>query len=162
MSQASRQSSSSSEPARPHYLWELRVYFRHVAGGLVFGSLAGILMNTAVVLPAILLCRAVDAVLAYSRNAAPASAVAWAAALLAFSRWVTEGPRVGKRWCLITANARIRANLRADAVRGVLAWPMSRLMATPIGDLMARIDGDVEVLSVGIREFTIESWDTVL
>jgi hypothetical protein len=36
------------------YLWKLRPYFRHVAGELTLGSLAGIVMNTAVVLPAIL------------------------------------------------------------------------------------------------------------
>ncbi len=54
------------------------------------------------------------------------------------------------------------ANLRADALRGVLAWPLARLQGTPIGDLMARIIGDVEVLGVGVREFTIELWDTVL
>ena len=62
----------------------------------------------------------------------------------------------------MTANARIRANLRADAFRGVLAWPMAELHTTPIGELMARIVGDVEVLGVGVREFTIEIWDTVL
>ncbi|MCP4534270.1 MAG: ABC transporter ATP-binding protein, partial [Delftia sp.] len=32
----------------------------------------------------------------------------------------------------------------------------------PIGDLMARIIGDVEVLGRGVRELTTESWDTVL
>ena len=62
----------------------------------------------------------------------------------------------------MTANARIRANVRADAFRGVLAWPMADLQRTPVGDLMARIVGDVEVLGVGVREFTIEIWDTVL
>ena len=62
----------------------------------------------------------------------------------------------------MTANARIRANLRADAWRGVIAWPMARLDRTPAGDVMARIIGDVEVLGVGVREFTIETWDTLL
>ena len=55
-----------------------------------------------------------------------------------------------------------RANVRADALRGVLAWPMADLQKAPIGDLMARIVGDVEVLGVGVREFTIEIWDTLL
>jgi ABC-type multidrug transport system fused ATPase/permease subunit len=62
----------------------------------------------------------------------------------------------------MTANARIRANIRADAWRGIMAWPMARLDRTPAGDVMARIIGDVEVLGVGVREFTIETWDTVL
>ena len=44
-----------------HYLWTLRPYFRQVAGQLVLGSLAGIVMNTASVLPAILLGRAIEA-----------------------------------------------------------------------------------------------------
>ena len=69
---------------------------------------------------------------------------------------------MGKRWWLMTANARIRANVRADAFRGVLAWPMGDLERTSLGELMARIVADVEVLGVGVREFTIETWDTVL
>jgi ABC-type multidrug transport system fused ATPase/permease subunit len=63
---------------------------------------------------------------------------------------------------LITANQRIRANLRADALRGVLGWPVERLHQTPVGDLMARIDGGVETLGLGLREATTEIWDTVL
>jgi len=162
MSEAERQDSLSSQTAGPYYLWQLRPYFRHVAGELALGSLSGIVMNTAVVLPAILLGRAVDAVVAYSRGEAPASSVARAAVFLLLGTLATEGPRIGKRWWLMTANARIRANLRADAVRGVLAWPVSKLMTVPIGDLMARINGDVEVLGAGVRELTVEIWDTVL
>src|SRR4029078_10498566 len=75
---------------------------------------------------------------------------------------LSEIPRIAKRWWLMTANARIRANVRADALRGVLAWPMPDLRGTPIGDVMARIVGDVEVLGVGVREFTVEIWDTLL
>jgi ATP-binding cassette, subfamily B, multidrug efflux pump len=75
---------------------------------------------------------------------------------------LSEGPRVLKRWWLMTANARIRTNIRADAVRGILAMPLADLHEKPIGDLMARIIGDVEVLGVGVREFIIETWDTLL
>jgi ABC-type multidrug transport system fused ATPase/permease subunit len=39
---------------------------------------------------------------------------------------------------------------------------MADLQRTPVGDLMARIVADVEVLGVGVREFTIEIWDTLL
>jgi ABC-type multidrug transport system fused ATPase/permease subunit len=140
----------------------MRPYYRQVAGQLVLGSLAGIVMNTAVVLPAILLGRAIDTALALGRGHAAPVDVALAALLYLGGTLLTEVPRILKRWWLITANARIRANIRADALRGVLAWPMADLHATAIGDLMARIVGDVEVLGVGVREFTIEIWDTVL
>jgi ATP-binding cassette subfamily B multidrug efflux pump len=144
------------------YLWKLRPYFRQVAGELVLGSLAGIVMNTAVVLPAILLGSAIDKALALERGEASPAQVTLAALLLIGGTLLTEGPRVLKRWWLITANARIRANLRADALRGTLSRPLADLHRTSIGDQLARIVGDVEVLGVGVREFTIETWDTVL
>src|SRR5256712_9672875 len=144
------------------FLWEMRPYFRQVAGQLVLGSVEGIIMNTAVVLPAILLGRAIDRALSWERGAATAADVGWAALAFVGGTLLTEVPRIGKRWWLMTANARIRANVRADAFRGVLAWPMANVQRTPVGDLMARIIGDVEVLGVGVRQFTIEIWDTVL
>ena len=61
------------------YLLEMRWYFRQVAGQLVLGSVAGIIMNTAVVLPAILLGRAIDRALAWERGGATAGDVALAA-----------------------------------------------------------------------------------
>src|SRR3954454_16978809 len=145
-----------------HYLWQLRPYFRQVAGELVLGSLAGIAMNTAVVLPALLLGRAIDTALALQRGEATSSAVVRAALLLFGGTMLSEGPRVAKRWWLGTGNARIRSNLRADAVRGILSRPLAELHGIPIGDLMARVIGDVEVLGIGVREFVIETWDTVL
>src|SRR5919106_2570771 len=144
------------------FLWQMRPYFRQVAGQLALGSIAGIIMNTAVVLPAILLGQAIDAALAFERGAVGASAVGWAALAFVGGTLLTEVPRIVKRWWLMTANARIRANIRADALRGVIAWPMSRLDRTPVGEVMARIISDVEVLGVGLREFTIETWDTIL
>jgi ABC-type multidrug transport system fused ATPase/permease subunit len=140
----------------------LRPYYRHVAGELVLGSLGGIVMNTAVILPAILLGRAIDKALALERGEATPDDVTLAALLLVGGALLTEGPRVLKRWWLITANARIRANLRADALRGALARSLVDFHRTSIGDQLARIVGDVEVLGVGVREFTIETWDTVL
>src|SRR5215813_917001 len=144
------------------FLREMRPYFWQVAGQLVLGSVAGIIMNTAVVLPAILLGRAIDRALALERGEATPADVGWAALIFVAGTLLTEVPRIGKRWWLMTANARIRANVRADAFRGVLAWPMAELQRTPVGDLMARIFGEVEVLGVGVREFTIEVWDTLL
>ncbi|MEN3355683.1 MAG: ATP-binding cassette, subfamily multidrug efflux pump, partial [Betaproteobacteria bacterium] len=145
-----------------YYLWEMRPYFRQVAGQIVLGSIAGIVMNTAVVLPAILLGSAIDTALAFERGEVTSGAVGWAVVAFVAGTLITEGPRIFKRWWLMTANARILANVRADALRGVIAWPMARLDSTPAGDVMARIIGDVEVLGVGVREFTIETWDTLL
>jgi len=145
-----------------HYLWELRPYFRHVAGELLLGSISGILMNTMVVLPAVMLGRAIDVTLAFEKGQASSGDVIWAALGFLGGMIATQVPRLGKRWWLITANARIRANLRADALRGVLGWEMERLHTTSVGDLMSRIVSDVEVLGVGVREFIIETWDTLL
>ena len=144
------------------FLWRMRPYFRQVAGELLLGSLCGIAMNTMVVLPAILLGHAIDRVLAFERGQSTAQAVGLAALLFLLGNLATEIPRMGKRWWLQTANFRMMANIRADAFRGVLGWPMSRLHRTPIGDLMARTVGDVEVLGRGLREFTVETWDTLL
>ena len=109
----------------------MRPYFRQVAGQFVLGSLCGIVMNTAIVLPALLLGRAIDAVLAYSRGEVDAAAVSWAVISFMSGTLLTDGPRVLKRWWLMTGNAGIRANLRADTFRGVIAWPMERLHRTP-------------------------------
>ena len=145
-----------------HYLWTLRPYYRQTAGQLVLGSLAGVVMNTAVVLPAVCLGRAIDAATHFAHGQATRATLLQAVALFAAATLATELPRLGKRWWLMTANARIRANLRADALRGVLAWPMAKLTATPVGDTMARVIGDVEVLGIGIREVIVETWDTLL
>jgi ATP-binding cassette subfamily B multidrug efflux pump len=144
------------------YLWKLRPYFRQVAGELILGSLAGIVMNTAVILPAILLGNAIDKALALGRGETTPEEMTLAALLLVGGTLLTEGPRVLKRWWLITANVRVRANLRADALRGALSRPLADLHRISIGDQLARIVGDVDVLGVGVREFTVETWDTVL
>ena len=81
----------------PHYLWQLRPYMRQVAGELVLGSLSGIVMNTAVVLPAILLGRAIDTFVAFHKGHATSHAVIHAAILLILGTIATEGPRIGKR-----------------------------------------------------------------
>src|SRR5438876_12233638 len=116
-----------------YYLWELRPYFRQVTGQLVLGSMAGIIMNTAVVLPAILLGQAIDAVRAFERGDVGPGAVGWAALAFVGGTPLTGVPRAAQRWWLLTANAPIRANIRADAVRGLMAWPMARLDRAPAG-----------------------------
>jgi len=155
---------SISQPASPttRFLVGMRGYMRQTAGQLTLGSIAGILTNSMVILPAVLLGRAIDKVLAWQAGKTDATSVKWAIGAYVGGVLLTEGPRVGKRWWLRTANICIRSNIRADAMRGVLAWPMERLHGVSVGDLMARIIGDVEVVGRGVREITIEAWDTVL
>src|SRR6266487_4306201 len=119
------------------FLWGMRPYFRQVAGQLVLGSITGIIMNTAVVLPALLLGRAINAVRAFERGEVGPGVVGWAALAFVGGTLLTEVPRMAKRWWLMTANGRIRANIRGDALRGVIAWPMARLDSTSVGDVMA-------------------------
>src|SRR6266536_4084039 len=107
------------------FLLRMRPYFRQVAGELVLGSLCGIVMNTAVILPALLLGRTIDKALALERGEASSWDVTLSALLLIAGTLATEVPRVAKRWWLMTANVRIRSNVRADALRGTLSRPLA-------------------------------------
>jgi ABC-type multidrug transport system fused ATPase/permease subunit len=147
---------------RQRFLWQLRPYFRQVAGLLVIGSLAGIVMNVAIVLPAVFLGRAVNTVLAYQKGTASGGQVALAALLFIAATAATQLPRIGKRYWLGLARVRFQASVRSDALRGVLGWPMDRLAAMPVGGVMARVVGDVEVLGLGVGEVIVETWDTLL
>ncbi len=147
---------------RPGYLWELRPYFRPVAGQLLLGSIGGLLSNLAVVLPVVLLGRAIDAVVALDRGQGSAAGVRRAGAVLVVGTVVFEATKMVKRWWLNTAWATMKANLRSDAFRGVLAWPMARRHEMSTGDVLARVVGDVEVLGDGFGEIVFETWDTVL
>jgi ABC-type multidrug transport system fused ATPase/permease subunit len=144
------------------FLKAIAPYLRQVAGLLAIGSLGGLVMNTVVVLPPILLGRAIDTAIAWGEGQATNQDV-WRAGLAYVAAMAFyQAARLVKRWGLRIANQRIMASVRADALRGVLGWPMERLHQTPIGDLMARIIGDVEVFGRGVRELTTETWDTVL
>jgi ATP-binding cassette subfamily B multidrug efflux pump len=152
----------SARPRRARFLLDLRPYFRQVAGLLVIGSLAGIVMNVAIVLPAVFLGRAINAVLGYELHTTSGGRVALAAALFVVATAATQLPRIAKRYWLGVARNRLLASVRADALRGVLAWPMDRLAAMSVGGVMARVIGDVGVLGVGVGEVIVETWDTLL
>jgi ABC-type multidrug transport system fused ATPase/permease subunit len=144
------------------FLWKLRPYFRQVSGLLVLGSISGILMNVAIVLPAVFLGRAINTVLAYQQGKVSSGSVGRAAIGFVLATAATELPRIGKRWWLGLARTRFQANVRADALRGVLAWPMEQLAAMSVGGVMARVIGDVQVLGLGVGEVIVETWDTLL
>jgi ATP-binding cassette, subfamily B, multidrug efflux pump len=145
-----------------HYLWEIRTYLRHVRGLLFLGFVSGIIMNIAVVLPAILLGRAIDTALALERGTTTHGALILAAIAYVGGCTLNLCAQIGKRWWLRTANHRTVANMRSDALRGVLAWPMEWLHDTAVGDTMARVVGDAQVVSVGFNEATTELLDTWL
>src|SRR2546427_56012 len=73
-----------------HYLWTLRPYYRQTAGQLVLGSLAGVVMNTAVVLPAVCLGRAIDAATHFAHGQATRATLLQAVALFAAATLATE------------------------------------------------------------------------
>lgn len=147
---------------RNHYLWKIRPYYRLSAGLLSIGFVSGIIMNIAVVLPAILLGRAIDTALALQRGETAYGALVSAALLYVAGCSLNLLGQIGKRWWLRMANHRTVANLRGNALRGVLAWPMEKLHNEPVGDIMARIIGDAQVFMTGFNEATAELLDTWL
>jgi ATP-binding cassette subfamily B multidrug efflux pump len=144
------------------FLWTLRPYYRQLGGLAVLGSVAGIVMNLAVVLPSVLLGRAVNVVLDAQRHRAAASQVGVAALIFVAGTAATELPRIAKRYFLGVARTRFAGSVRADALRGVLGWTHERLAEIPVGDVMARVIGDVDVLTQGVGEVMVETWDTLL
>jgi len=148
--------------SRRRFLEAIIPYLKQVLGLLTVGSVGGLVMNTAVVLPAILLGRTIDTVTAWGEGQATSRDVLLSGLAYAGAMALYQGARLVKRWGLRIGNQRIQASIRADALRGVLAWPMEKLYQIPIGDLMARIIGDVEVLRRGVHELNTEIWDTVL
>jgi len=152
----------AGRPAGPRLVGPLRPYARRSAGLLVIGSVAGILMNTAVVLPSVALGHAVDMVEAYDRGQVDAHAVSIACLLLVAAALATEIPRIGKRFWLGVARSRICADLRSDALVGVLIRPGGLPPSMSVGDAMARIVADVEVIRLAVGEVIVETWDTLL
>lgn len=137
-------------------------YFKQVAGLLTVGSVGGLVMNTAVVFPAVFLGRLIDTAMAWGKGQATGRQVLIGGAAYAGVVALYQGARLIKRWGMRMANQRILASIRANALRGVLYWPADRLWKIPIGDLMARIFGDAQVVIQGTKEMTTEMWDTVV
>jgi len=144
------------------FLQALLPYLKQVSGLMILGSIGGIIMNTAVVLPAILLGRAIDTATAWAIGQSTGGDVLRAGLIYTGGMAIYQSARLLKRWGLRVGHHRIVASIRADAMRGVLAQPLNKFNQIPIGDLMTRIIGDVEVMGRGLREITTETWDTLL
>ncbi len=149
-------------PAVSHYLWKIRPYYRQVAGLLSIGFVSGIIMNIAVVLPPLLLGRVIDIAAALEKGAASHRALILAALAYVGGCSLNLLGQIGKRWWLRTANQRTLANIRANALRGILSWSMETLHREPVGGIMARIIGDARVFITGFNEATTELLDTWL
>ncbi len=147
---------------KDHFLWKIRPYYRQVAGMMVIGIISGIIKNVSVVLPAIYLGRALDAALALERGEGTYGALVTAGLFYLGGSALSLLGQIGKRWWMRMANHRTVANMRANAVRGLLQWPMEWLHSEPVGDIMARIMGDAEVFMTGFNEATTELFDTWL
>jgi ABC-type multidrug transport system fused ATPase/permease subunit len=145
-----------------YYLWKLRLYYRQLSWLIAIGSLCGIAMNVAVVLPPLLLGNAINKVQAVQHGTGTTMQVTWAALFLIAGSAATEIPRMGKRYWLGVARTRFVASVRADALRGTLTTRTTSLAPLPVGDVMARVVGDVDVLGTGVGEVMVETWDTLL
>src|SRR5436309_872613 len=127
-----------------YYLWELRPYFRQVTGQLVLGSIAGIIMNTAVVLPAILLGQAIDAARAFERGDVGPGAVGWAALAFIGGTLLTEGPRAANA-ALTTALQEQLAGIRVLRLFGRTGAAVARV------DTLSGAQADTNLALVRLR-----------
>jgi ABC-type multidrug transport system fused ATPase/permease subunit len=136
------------------YLWEQKRWFW-------LGSVSAVIMNTAVVLPPLMLGRAVDAAGGYRAPGGPAQ--------LTRALWLFVGalllynvPRVGKRyWLRVMAN-RMNCRLRTDILQAVFRYPLPRFEQEHIGDIMSRAIGDVQVFADAVQFAVTEVYDTAL
>ena len=76
---------------------------------MILGSLGGIVMNTAVVLPAILLGRAIDTATAWNAGQGTGADVLRAGLLYVGGMALYQGARLVKRWGLRVGHQRIMA-----------------------------------------------------
>ncbi len=130
---------------------------------LTIGSLTGIVMNTSVVLPPILLGRAIDHARAQMEGGLIGVAVIrkdLVLYLLAIMLYALA--RVGKRYGLRIMANRMNCRLRADLLAASFAWPMPRYDQEKVGDIMSRAVGDVQSFSDAVQVVITEVFDTAL
>ncbi len=130
---------------------------------LTIGSLTGIVMNTSVVLPPILLGRAIDHARAHVEGVSIGIEVIsrdLVLYLLAITLYALA--RVGKRYGLRIMANRMNCRLRADLLAASFAWPMPRYDQEKVGDIMSRAVGDVQSFSDAVQVVITEVFDTAL
>ena len=86
-------------------------YFKQVAGLLAVGSVGGLVMNTAVVLPAVFLGRLIDTAMAWGKGQTTGRQVLIGGAAYVGVVALYQGARLIKRWGMRMANQRILAGI---------------------------------------------------
>lgn len=139
-------------------------YFKEQWSWLVFGSIGGVIANTSVVLPPLLLGRAIDQAERYLNGggAAARRTLYGVVGLYVVAILVYAGGRTAKRYGFRGMAASINCRLRADLLDAVFAWPMPRYDRERIGDIMSRAVGDVQSFTDSARSVVTEVFDTGL
>lgn len=132
---------------------------------LLFGSLTGVVMNTTVVLPPLILGKAVDSLLALDKLGVTPERLAAAGRYALFyflATFIYAAGRTGKRYGFRIMAARLNCALRSDLLRNYLSWPVPRYEKERTGDLMSRAVGDVQVVADAVQVTVTEVFDTGL
>lgn len=140
------------------YIWEQRWWFW-------FGAVTGVVMNTSVVMPPIMLGKVVDqagAVATQGRSAALLAALTRSVWLYMLWILIYAAGRLGKRYGFRVMANRLNARLREDLLAAVFAWPLPRFDGEKIGDIMSRAVGDVQSFADAVQVVVTEIFDTGL
>lgn len=131
---------------------------------LALGSSTGIVMNTSVVLPPILLGRIIDHASSYisGGGAVGLNIISRDIMLYLLAVLVYAVGRLGKRYGLRIMANRMNCCLRADLLAAAFAWPMPRYDQEKVGDIMSRAVGDVQSFSDAVQVVVTEVFDTAL
>ncbi len=140
-------------------------YVRRQKYWVIYGSLTGVVMNTTVVLPPILLGRAIDAAMALEREGVTPAGLRrlYLAALWYVGVTVVYAiGRLGKRYGFRVMANNFNIDLRSDLLRTTLGWKPARHERERIGDLLSRCIGDIQVVSDTLMTTVTEVFDTGL
>ncbi|MGE5560940.1 MAG: ABC transporter ATP-binding protein [Chloroflexota bacterium] len=140
------------------YIWEQRWWF-------AFGAITGVVMNTSVVMPPIMLGRVVDAAARLASDGrTPALMATITRYVWIYMLWIAIYAlgRTGKRYGFRVMSNRLNARLREDLLATVFAWPLPRFDGEKIGDIMSRAVGDVQSFADVVRGVVTEIFDTGL
>lgn len=145
--------------------FKLTSYLKKYRKQFVIQAVAGILYNTIIVAGPILLGRALDAAATLEKKGVNQENIRSLAVNCFLFVGVTiffQYARYIKRWYLRDMSNRIACDMRAGILSKTLGQSMEQLDRESIGDLMARMVGDVEQVVSTMQTTINEAWDTWL